>query len=50
MYETFTTEQVLFGKPKNPDHLLKSGELLSWFHDWEVIYTLKGPSASRRRP
>jgi len=42
MYETFTTEQVLFGKPKNPDHLLKSGELLSWFHDWEVIYTFEG--------
>jgi SAM-dependent methyltransferase len=42
MYETFTTEQTRFGKPKNPDHLLKGGELLSWFHDWEVLYTFEG--------
>lgn len=42
IYETFTTEQARFGKPKNPDHLLKAGELLSWFHDWEVIYTFEG--------
>ncbi len=42
MYETFTTEQARFGKPKNPDHLLKPGELLSWFHRWEVIYSFEG--------
>lgn len=42
IYETFTTDQARFGKPKNPDHLLKAGELLSWFHDWQVIYTLEG--------
>jgi len=42
IYETFTTEQARFGKPTNPDHLLKAGELLSWFHDWEVIYTFEG--------
>jgi tellurite methyltransferase len=42
MYETFIREQTRFGKPKNPDHLLKAGELLSWFHDWEVIYTFEG--------
>ena len=42
MYETFTTEQARFGKPKNPDHLLNSGELLSWFNDWEVIHTFEG--------
>ena len=42
LYETFTTEQARFGKPKNPDHLLKAGELLSWFHNWEVIYTFEG--------
>jgi tellurite methyltransferase len=42
MYETFTTEQTRFGKPKNPDHLLKTGELFSWFHDWEVIYAFEG--------
>lgn len=42
IYETFTTEQARLGKPKNPDHLLKAGELLSWFHDWEVIYSFEG--------
>ncbi|HWR58900.1 MAG TPA: class I SAM-dependent methyltransferase [Thermodesulfovibrionales bacterium] len=42
MYETFTTEQARFGKPKNPDHLLKPGELLSFFYDWDVIYTFEG--------
>jgi tellurite methyltransferase len=42
VYETFTTEQVRFGMPKNPEHLLKSGELLSWFHGWDVIYTFEG--------
>ena len=42
MYETFTTQQARFGKPKNPDHLLKAGELLSWFHDWEMIHTFEG--------
>lgn len=42
MYETFTTEQTRFGKPKNPDHLLKAGELFSWFHDWEMIYAFEG--------
>ncbi len=42
MYETFTTEQAQFGKPRNPDHLLKPGELLSWFHEWEVIHTFEG--------
>jgi len=42
IFETFTTEQAQFGKPKNPDHLLNPGELLSWFRDWEVLYTFEG--------
>ncbi len=42
MYETFTTEHAQFGKPKNPEHLLKAGELLSLFQEWEVIYTFEG--------
>ena len=42
IYETFTTEQARFGKPKNPDHLLNAGELLSWFRGWEMIYTFEG--------
>jgi SAM-dependent methyltransferase len=42
IYETFTAEQARFGKPKNPDHLLRAGELLSLFHAREVIYTFEG--------
>ncbi len=50
IYETFTTEQARFGKPKNPDHLLKAGELLSWFHDWEVIYSVEGIMGAPPKP
>lgn len=42
VYETFTADQAQFGKPKNPDHLLAPGELVSLFRDWEVIYTFEG--------
>jgi SAM-dependent methyltransferase len=42
IYETFTEHQARFGKPKNPDHLLKTGELSSLFQDWEVLYTYEG--------
>ena len=42
IYETFTSAQAEFGKPKNPDHLLNPGELLSWFRDWEVIHAFEG--------
>jgi SAM-dependent methyltransferase len=42
VYETFTSEQAQFGKPKNPDHLLKPGELRSWFQDWEIIHSFEG--------
>jgi tellurite methyltransferase len=42
MYETFTVEQPRFGKPKNPDFLLKKRELRGWFEDWEVIDFFEG--------
>lgn len=42
MYCTFTTAQRLLGRPRNPDHLLNPGELLSWFEDWEVIHSWEG--------
>lgn len=42
LYETFTVDQVSFGRPCNPDHLLKPGELLSWFKDWDVIHYFEG--------
>ncbi len=42
IYETFTEQQTQFGRPKNPDFLLKSGELLSLFDDWQVLHSFEG--------
>jgi tellurite methyltransferase len=42
LYETFTTAQAQFGRPKNPDFLLNPGELYAWFQDWEVIHHFEG--------
>ncbi len=42
LYETFTMDQAQLGRPRNPDHLLRPGELASWFHDWEIIYFFEG--------
>ena len=42
IYETFTIDQPRFGKPRNPDFLLRPGELLETFEDWEVIYNFEG--------
>jgi SAM-dependent methyltransferase len=37
-YETFTCDQLQFERgPRNPDHLLKRGELLNAFGNWDVI-------------
>ena len=37
VYQTYTVEQAAFGKPKNPAHLLETGELKQLFHDWEQL-------------
>jgi tellurite methyltransferase len=42
IYETFTNKQPCYGRPHNPDHLLKPEELLIWFKDWEVIHYFEG--------
>jgi len=49
IYETFTIEQAQFGKPKNLDHLLKPGELRSWFQDWEIIHSFEGLTENPRK-
>jgi len=41
-YETYTVDQRRFGKPRNPDHLLRPGELEGWFHDWIVHHSFEG--------
>lgn len=42
IYETFTTENRRFGRPNNPDFLLKSGELRKIFEDWEIVFYFEG--------
>lgn len=42
MYETFTEAQRAFGRPRNPDFLLKHGELRSYFEDWQILHSFEG--------
>ena len=42
VYETFTADQALLGRPTNPDFLLGQGELRGWFADWELIEAYEG--------
>ncbi len=42
IYETFTHEQPQYGRPHNPDHLLRPNELVDWFKDWPLIHYFEG--------
>lgn len=42
IYETFTEQQAQFGRPKNPDFLLKSAELIELFSDWQILHSFEG--------
>lgn len=42
IYETFTAEQAQFGRPKNPNFLLKAGELADVFADWKILHSFEG--------
>lgn len=42
VYETYLEGQEAYGKPRNPDHLLRRGELAAWFGDWEVLELYEG--------
>jgi hypothetical protein len=46
IYETFTVEQAELGRPKNPDFLLKVGELASYFSDWKILHSFEGVRVS----
>ena len=37
VYETFIADQAQFGKPRNPDHLLKHNELLDMFGNFRCL-------------
>ena len=42
VYETYICDQAQWGKPSNPDHLLKHDELLNMFCDWRIIKYREG--------
>jgi len=42
VYETFIIDQVQFGKPKNPDYLLKHNELLNMFREFRCLRYREG--------
>lgn len=42
VYETFTTDNRRFGRPNNPDFLLRSQELKEIFQGWEIIHSFEG--------
>lgn len=42
IYETFITDQMQFGRPRNPDHLLRHNELLHAFRDFRVLRYREG--------
>jgi tellurite methyltransferase len=49
IYETYTVQQPQFGKPHNPDFLLKAQELRTRFSDWEIIYYFEGIKENPQR-
>ena len=42
VYETFIVDQAQFGKPRNPDYLLKHNELLDMFRDFRCLRYREG--------
>jgi tellurite methyltransferase len=38
LFETYTVEQARYGRPRNPDYLLRPNELLKSFHNLYIIY------------
>ena len=42
VYETFLVDQAQWGKPKNPDYLLKHNELLNMFRDFRCLRYREG--------
>jgi tellurite methyltransferase len=46
VYETFTTSQPRFGRPSNPDFLLRPGELEDTFSNWNILHSFEGVTRS----
>lgn len=47
-YETYIVEQARFGKPRNPDHLLRHNELLDMFRDFRCLRYREGIIENRK--
>jgi len=48
VYKTYIVEQARFGKPKNPDYLLKHNELLDMFHEFLCLHYHEGIIDNRK--
>lgn len=48
VYETYIIDQAQFGRPKNPDFLLKHNELLDMFHDFRCLRYREGIMEGRK--
>lgn len=48
VYETYITDQKRFGRPKNPDHLLKYNELINAFRDLRCLRYFEGIVENRK--
>jgi len=48
VYETYIVDQARFGKPKNPDYLLKHNELLDIFRDFCCLRYREGIVEGRK--
>jgi 2-polyprenyl-3-methyl-5-hydroxy-6-metoxy-1,4-benzoquinol methylase len=48
VYETYIVDQARFGKPRNPDHLLKHNELLDSFRDLRCLRYREGIIENRK--
>jgi tellurite methyltransferase len=46
IYETFIDKQAELSRPKNPNFLLKTGELASHFSGWEILHSFEGIKTS----
>jgi tellurite methyltransferase len=48
VYETFIIDQIRFGRPRNPDFLLKYNELLDMFRDFRCLRYREGIIEDRK--
>jgi len=48
VYETYNSDQAEWGRPKNPDHLLKPGELLNMFSEYRILRYREGVIEPRK--